>query len=124
MFKRKFFRSYTLRFVIETLFWTAVLVGLAYLAFQRVWWMERLRFGDVLFVLGLILVTAASLGMMSRPYGVAGMGIPAMPVRTSEEEKGFRILEDLLKARSFAARLIVIGLLIILVSLAFTYWIH
>ena len=87
MFKGKFFRSFYFRTGLELLAWEAATLVLAWLLFR--WWFWLQRFSDVLFLVGVLQLMAASLGMMGRPYEVSNSpwGVPSSPVHDSEQEK-------------------------------------
>lgn len=124
---RLFVRSRWLRLVLEILLWEAVMLGLAYLYYRHLSARQpRLRYGDVLFLVGVLDLLVASLGMMGRPYEVSNspQGVWASPVHGTEEERRIHMLDEFIEKRWFATHLIATGLLTILISVMFTYWIH
>ncbi len=112
-------RKYLLNTGLKLLVAEIILVALAGLLHWRVHWMEGKPFSDVLTVIGFILLLAASVGMMGRPYEVMNSpwGVPASPVHDTEQERHYNLIETFMKQRSFAFRLIVLGLATLLVSL-------
>ena len=87
MFKGKFLRLFSLRAVLGLLALEAATLVLAWLLFR--WWHWLQRFSDVLFLVGVLQLMAASFGMMGRPYEVPNSpwGVTALPVQASEDEK-------------------------------------
>ena len=117
MFKHRLFHSFWLRFGLELFVWEAVVLGLSWMFFRRLYWLQR--FGDVLFLVGVLELMAASLGMLGRPYQVSGggYGVPALPVQPSEEERRQQAVAEYIEKRSFATRLVASGLLTVLIAL-------
>jgi len=121
MFKSKFFRLFSLRAVLGLLALEAGTLVLAWLLFR--WWYWLQRFSDMLFLVGVLQIMAASFGMMGRPYEVnnSPWGVTAPPVQASEEEKRWQSIATLIKQKSFALRMIVCGVLTILLSVVLIY---
>jgi hypothetical protein len=121
MFKSKFLLSFSLHAVLGVLILEAVSLVLAWLLFR--WWYWLQHFSDVLFLVGVLQLMAASLGMMSRPYEVSNSpwGVPALPVQASEQEKRWQSIATLIEQKSFALRMIVCGVLTILLAVVLTY---
>ena len=118
--KSKFFHSFWPHFGLELFIWEAGGLALSWLLFN--WWDWLNRFGDVLFLVGVLELMAASFGMMSRPYGVGTWyGVPALPVQPSEQERRAQAAAEFIQKRSFALRLCISGLLTILAALIVYY---
>lgn len=121
MFKGNLSRLFSLRAVMGLLALEAATLILAYLLFR--WWNWLQRFSDVLFLVGVLQIMAASFGMMGRPYEVPNSpwGVTASPVQTSEDEKRWQSIANLIKQRSFAWRMIVCGVITFLFSVILMY---
>ena len=120
MFKGKFL-SFSLRAVLGLLALDAATLVLAWLLFRRWYWLHH--FSDVLFLVGVLQLMAAGVGMMGRPYEVSNspVGVPALPVQDSEQEKRWQLIATLIEQKSFALRLIVCGVLTVLLAVVLTY---
>ena len=122
MFRSRLFWSFILRESLKLLACEIVLVALALLLYSRVNWLQRYYFSDVLFLVGVLEVLTASVGMLGSPYGVTSpYGVPAVPVQASEEELHDQQVAELMEKTSFAKRVTVIGLLTILAAVALLY---
>ncbi|HVN55842.1 MAG TPA: hypothetical protein VMT46_16030 [Anaerolineaceae bacterium] len=121
MFKGRFFQSYWLRLGLKMVVWEAVVLMLSWLLFRWLHWLKN--FGDVLLLVGVLEVMAASVGMMGRPYEVSNSpwGVLSSSVQPSERERREQAIAEYIEKRSFSMRLIASGLLTILASLLFYY---
>ena len=117
MIKQRWFPSVWLRFGLELLVWEAVVLALAWMLFSRMHWGHY--FSDVLFVVGVLELMAASVGMLGRPYEPSGggYGVPALPVQPSEQERREQAVAEFIEKRAFALRLVASGLLTVLAAL-------
>jgi hypothetical protein len=121
--KAVFFRSFWLRAGLGVLIWTIALIALLWVLHQKVANLQRFYFSDCLFGTGTLLLMAASLGMMSRPFEISlsPWGRTPLPVQDSEEERSHQALAQFVEQRAFALRMAAIGLILILVSAALAY---
>jgi hypothetical protein len=124
MHKGKLFRSFLLHLSLEMLAWEAATLVLSFLLF-RLWnWLQR--FSDVLFLVGVLELMAAGVGMLGRPYEVSNSpwGVFSSPVKTSEDEKRWQSIATLIEQRSFALRMIICGALTFLLAAILSYSNH
>lgn len=101
-----------------------VQIAVAWLLNRNVRSMQHIRFTDGLFLLGVLELMAASIGMMGRPYNASqgpGRGVPAYPVQPSDQEERSQALAELVEGHYFASRLAIIGVVTILIAVGLTY---
>ncbi len=99
-----------------------------YLAFSwllnRYWSvLQRFSFADVLFFMGALASSIGAAGMLRNPYGVplGPWGVHAGSVSSDEEEKRVILIDEWLHQANFGLRLLAIGGITILLSIALTY---
>jgi hypothetical protein len=121
MFKGSFFPSRWLRAILTLLACEAALLVVTWLLFGQVQWLQqRFTFNDTLFLVGLLELVAAGIGMLSKPFGFIrqrGRGIvPEPPLESPADEQPLPRLGDYIAERSFAIRMAASGILTILAS--------
>lgn len=123
MSRSGFFRSFWVRTILGVLVVVAVQAVLVWLLSQRVSWLQGKRYGDILLLFGVVEVLMGSTTMSGSDRGFSDPrhGVPAFPVQNSEQEQRELMLAEFIQRRSFSLRVIAIGVLTILVSIAFTY---
>ncbi len=116
------FRSVWIRLGLGVLGYLAVLLILTWLM-QRYWILQKLNFGDALFVMGVLACAVASAGMMRNPYGemLSPLGVHAHSIEATEEEKRTQAIATFVEQRAFGVRLLTAGLLTILLSVLVVY---
>lgn len=124
MLKDQSFRSFLLRSSLKVLAWEAALVILAWLLFRQMTWLQQIQFGDLLFLIAIVLFLIAGAGMPGNPYSDSTeywRGMPVFPVQLTEQEKRQQRLAEIIAERSFALRMGALGLLTILFAAGFSY---
>ncbi len=121
MIKGKSLLGFSLRTILWVLAFEAVTVLLAWLLFR--WWYWLKHFSDVLFLVGVLELMAAALGMLGRPYEVSNSpwGVWAPAVHASEQEKRWEAVATLIEQKSFALRMIACGTLTVLLAVILSY---
>src|SRR5512145_782727 len=104
------------RKVLILVVWEALVVALAWFLYKQVHWGKF--FSDTLFVLGSLELMIASVGMITKPYGVplSGFGVIAAPVQPSERELREQMVAEFTQKRLFAQRLAISGVITILLA--------
>ncbi len=107
-----------LRLGLQVLAWEAVLLILAWYLHQNWILMQHLRFSDALFFVGVVVCTIGSGGMLRNPFDTTAgpYGNPAFPVEVSDEERRILLVDGYIRQKSFALRMLGLGLLTILMS--------
>jgi hypothetical protein len=121
--KKRAFLTFFFRLGLEILALEAAYLALSWLL-HRYWnLLQRLSFVDVLFFMGILAATMGSAGMMRSPYGVplSPSGVWASQVQSSEEEKHAQMVDELMHRTSFGLRLLVVGVITTLLSIAMIY---
>ncbi|MBN2147346.1 MAG: hypothetical protein JW726_08155 [Anaerolineales bacterium] len=123
----RIFRTFWFRMTLSVLVSEVVLVALAWLLHRQVSVLQHLRFGDLLFTLGVIICFMAIFWMRGRPYDAnpsINPGGPAFSTQASKEEQRILAHDSAMRQKAVGIFLFALGLLTILVSLGFTYLIH
>lgn len=121
MTKGKSLRSFFLHIGLWLLILEAAAFVIAWLLFRLWYWVPR--FSDVLLLVGVLQVMAASVGMLNRPYEVSNSpwGVPVLPVQATEQEKRWQSIATLIEQKSFAVRMIVCGAITLLLAVILSY---
>lgn len=100
----------------------------AFLAFSWLlhkYWnlLQRFSFADVLFFMGSLAGMIGSAGMMRSPYwlSLSPWGVWASPIQATEEERRAQMMDELMHQTSFGLRILAIGVITFLLSIAMTY---
>ncbi len=101
----------------------AAFLALSWLLHQYWNLLQRFSFADVLFFMGTLAGMIGSAGMMRSPYWVplSPWGVWASPIQATEEEKRAQLIDELMHQTSFGLRILAIGVITFLLSIAMTY---
>lgn len=85
--------------------------------------LQRFSFADVLFFMGSLAGMIGSAGMMRSPYwlSLSPWGVWASPIQATEEERRAQMMDELMHQTSFGLRILAIGVITFLLSIAMTY---
>jgi hypothetical protein len=122
--KGGFFRSSCLSAILKVLALETALVALSWLLYHQLSSQQQsIRFSDVLFMIGALMLFFAAFGMLRNSYDVTVTPF-ALHVQASEDEKRVQVLENFMRQKSVSMHVAAIGVLAILLSVFLTYIIH
>ena len=121
--KRRVYLTYLFRLGLQILVLEAAFLAFTWLLNQYLPSLQRVSFGDALFIMGALASAIGCAGMFRSPYWVplSPMGVWASSTQANEEEKRTQLVDELMHQTSFGLRILAIGVITILVSIAVTY---
>ncbi|HVP21758.1 MAG TPA: hypothetical protein VMS73_07845 [Anaerolineaceae bacterium] len=123
MGKKRVYLTFLFRLGLEILVLEAAFLVLCWLL-HRYWTiLQRFSFADVLFFMSALVGLTGCAGMLRSPYWqtLSPFGVWANPVQATEEEKRDQLVDELMHQTSFGLRLLAIGVITFLLSVALTY---
>ncbi len=120
--KIRIYLTFLLRLGLQILVLEAAYLAISWLL-HRYWnLLQRLSFVDVLFFMGALAGMMGAAGMMRSPYGVplSPLGVWASPVQANEDERHSQLVDELMHRTSFGLRMLAVGVITILLSVAMT----
>jgi hypothetical protein len=123
MDKLRVYLSFLFRLGREILVLEAGFLVFSWLLHQYWIVLQRFSFADVLFFMGTIAGMIGSAGMMRSPYWLqlSPWGVWASSVQATEEEKRTQLVDELMHQTSFGLRMLAIGVITFMLSVALTY---
>jgi hypothetical protein len=121
--KIRVYLSFLFRLGLEILVLEAAFLALSWLLHQYWNLLQRFSFADVLFFMGTLAGMIGSAGMMRSPYwlSLSPWGVWASPIQATEEERRAQLMDELMHQTSFGLRILAIGVITFLLSIAMTY---
>jgi hypothetical protein len=123
MFKIRVYLTFLFRLGLEILALEAAFLAFSWLLNRYLTFLQRFSFADVLFFMGAVASTIGSAGMMRSPYRMmlSPWGVWASQVQPTEEERRAQLIDELMHQASFGLRILAIGVITILLSMALTF---
>jgi hypothetical protein len=121
--KIRVYLNFIFRLGLQILALEAAYLALSWLL-HRYWnLLQHLSFVDVLFFMGILAATIGSAGMMRSPYGVSlsPSGVWASAIQATEQERHAQLVDELMHQTSFGLRVLAVGVITTLLSIAMTY---